>query len=87
MDKSVFTQEYRVLLQLLREIRQSRGITQEELATRLNETQSWVSKCERGEHRLDLIELRQVCQALEIPIVEFARLLENKLSRFEDNLT
>ena len=30
-----------------------------------DETQSWVSKCERGERRIDLVELRAFCEALE----------------------
>ena len=53
MEKSVFTPEYGLLLRQLRETRQERGITQAQLAERLHETQSWVSKCERGEHRLE----------------------------------
>ncbi len=42
-----------------------------ELGQRLDEPQSLISDYERGERRLDLIELKQVCDAVEIDLVEF----------------
>jgi len=83
MEKSVFTQEYQVFLRLLRETRLQKGLTQVQLAERLGETQSWVSKWERGEHRLDIIELWKVCRAMEVSFVQFAEMLESTLSRQE----
>ena len=79
MEKSVFTEEYGHFLRCLREARQQSGLTQSQLAERLNETQSWVSKCERGEHRLDVIELRKFCIAIEISLADFVTRLENVL--------
>ena len=73
MKKSVSTAHYRLLCKLLRDKRQAAGLTQIDLAKRLKETQSYVSKVERGDRRLDLIELKQVCQAIRIPLVEFVR--------------
>lgn len=55
------------MLRLLRKTRRNVGVTQEELATRLDETQTFISKCERGERRIDVIELRKFCEALGIP--------------------
>ncbi|HUN80509.1 MAG TPA: helix-turn-helix transcriptional regulator [Phycisphaerae bacterium] len=49
MEKSVFSKDYRVFLRHLREARENAGLTQEQLADRLGQTQSFVSKCERGE--------------------------------------
>jgi transcriptional regulator with XRE-family HTH domain len=49
---------------LLVETRQGRGITQTELARRLGKPQSFVSKYELGERRLDLIEFIQISRAL-----------------------
>lgn len=80
MEKSVFTEEYAIFLRVLRQVRQQKGLTQAQLAQRLNETQSWVSKCERGEHRLDLMELRVFCLALEVPLGEFVQQIESALS-------
>lgn len=47
------------------------GITQVGLAERLGRPQSFVSKYERGERRLDVIELCEVCHALGIDPVAF----------------
>ena len=68
------------MLRLLRNTRQSVGVTQKELAARLDETQTFISKCERGERRIDVIELRKFCEALGIPLSQFVRDLERVLS-------
>ena len=80
VEKSLHSQGYRAMLRLLRKTRQSVGVTQEELATRLDETQTFISKCERGERRIDVIELRKFCEALGIPLSKFVRDLERVLS-------
>lgn len=64
------------LLALLREIRAEAGLRQVDLAKRLRKPQSFVSKYESGERRLDLIELRQVCHALGISLEELVRRFE-----------
>ncbi len=69
MPESVFRDEYAVLLTLLRGARKRSGLTQLDLAERLGWTQSVVSKCERGERRLDVLELRDWCAAIDEPFV------------------
>lgn len=81
MEKSLFTAEYRVLTALLREQREAAGLTQVDLAKRLRETQSYVSKCERGERRLDLVQIRTFCQALGISLVDFVREFERRCEK------
>jgi transcriptional regulator with XRE-family HTH domain len=54
-------------------VRLEKGLTQSELATRLEVTQSRVSKVEQGERRLDLVELQEWCSALGISLVSFVR--------------
>lgn len=54
-------------------VRKQAGITQFELAARLNRPQSYVSKFERGERRLDVIEFGDVAKALGIDPVRFLR--------------
>lgn len=71
MEKSIYSQHYRLFLELLRAAREKAGLTQEEIASRLNTSQSFVSKCERGERRLDIVELRSWCDALGIPFRDF----------------
>ena len=62
---------------LLRIARQEADMRQVDLADRLGQPQSYVSKYESGERRLDLLELRQICNALDISLVAFIRRLES----------
>jgi transcriptional regulator with XRE-family HTH domain len=80
MDKTIHTAEYAILLTLLRETRQAAGVTQVQLAERLDETQSQVSKLERGEVRIDVIELRTILLALGTTLPAFVAKLEERLT-------
>jgi len=62
------SREYDVFRNLLRDVRIASDVTQVELAKRLKVTQSQVSKSERGEVRLDLVQLRARCQALGVTL-------------------
>ena len=64
---------------LLRQVRADAGLTQGEVAERLEKPQSFVSKYETGERRLDILELRQVCEALGIALPDFIARLERQL--------
>lgn len=61
-----------MFLEMLRAERERSGLTQVEVASRLNGTQTFVSKCERGERRLDFVELRCWCSAINTSIAEFS---------------
>jgi len=74
--------EYReAFLQLLKEARLSKKLTQVQLAARLAVPQSYVSKYEMGERRLDFVETVLVCNALGIKIEELARAFSAKARR------
>jgi len=79
MDKSIYTREYGVVVRLLRKARREAGMTQVELAEALGQSQSFVSKCERGERRLDIIQLRTVCRTLGVSLADFVNQLEKEL--------
>ena len=64
MEKSIYSVEYQQLCTLLRQLRREAGLTQNEVAERLGVPQSFVSKYESGERRLDVIELRHVATAI-----------------------
>jgi len=68
------------LFTLLKKNRQDRGIRQVELAEKLGVPQSFISKYESGDRRLDVLELRQVCDALGISLQEFIQELESNLN-------
>ena len=80
MEKSIFTREYATLLGLLREQRERQQLTQVEFAAKLGETQSFVSKCERGERRLDLVQLGQFCKVLGVSLTQFVTEYEQRLA-------
>jgi transcriptional regulator with XRE-family HTH domain len=79
MEKSIYSRQYALFTELLRAAREEAGLTQEEVAARLRATQTFISKCERGERRLDVIELCSWCAALGIPTSQFVDQLEQKL--------
>lgn len=81
MDKSTFSDEYAVFLNLLREARKNAAVTQEKLAERIGNTQSFVSKCERGERRLDIVEVRAFCEAIGVSFSKFAREFDTAVRR------
>jgi ribosome-binding protein aMBF1 (putative translation factor) len=82
LGKSIYSQDYRTFLQLLRKTRQDAGLNQEDLARRLGRTQTFVSKCERGERRVDIVEAREFCKAIGISfqsfVLEFDKLSKRK---------
>lgn len=69
VDKLAHSARYRRLCELLRELRHEAGLTQVQVAAALDEHQSFVSKYESGERRLDVIELEQVAGALGVSTV------------------
>lgn len=79
MEKTIHSKEYARVLELLKATRDKRNLTQTEVAERLGETQSFVSKVERGERRLDVVELRSFCNALGVPFVSFMSKVESAL--------
>ena len=80
MEKSIYTRDYKLFLKLLREVREESGLTQAQLAEALSETQSFISKCERGERRLDVIELINFCKVFGIDLSDFVERLEKELN-------
>jgi ribosome-binding protein aMBF1 (putative translation factor) len=80
MSKTLHSPEHTKLRQLLQSIRQSRCLTQSELAKKLRRPQSFVSKYELGERRLDILELREVCLALEMDLHTFIDQLETAIN-------
>jgi len=58
------SRDYDVLRQVLLRARLKGGLTQNLVATRLDKPQSYVSKYENGERRLDVIEFIRVCRAI-----------------------
>jgi transcriptional regulator with XRE-family HTH domain len=72
---------YKVLIECLRSARRAANVTQANLAKRLGKGQYFVSKYERGERRVDVVELREICIALDISLTDFLEAFEQKLTK------
>lgn len=73
-------------MRLLRKMRNDADLNQEDIAAAMGRTQSFVGKCERGERRLDVIELQEFCQAMNMSLSDFARRLEKAQEMPSDKL-
>lgn len=65
--KTTHSPLYRNILAALIAARKDRGVTQTQLAEALGKPQSYVSKVESGERRLDVAEYIEWCRALSVP--------------------
>ncbi len=59
MDKSVYTKDYREIIKRLKTRRIEAGLSQQEVADKLGKPQSYISKIESGERRLDVAEIKR----------------------------
>jgi transcriptional regulator with XRE-family HTH domain len=75
MTKSVFTGRYERFLKLLRQVRVEAALTQTEAAEKMGRPQSFVSKCESGERRVDVVELVEFCRVYGVSAVSFVKRL------------
>ena len=79
-EKSIYTDEYAAVLRLLKAARKKPGVTQVDLAARLGQTQSFVSRVERGDRRLDIVQLRSILLEFGVTLPDFVRQLEAAIS-------
>jgi transcriptional regulator with XRE-family HTH domain len=70
-SKALHTKRYRAFLGHLRHARIDAGLTQAEVAALLGKPQTWVSKCELGERRVDFVELEDFAAACGKPLAYF----------------
>ena len=76
MTKSVFTDQYQTFLSLLVKERKSAKMTQTQLAKQLKKPQSFISKYEKGERRLDVVEFLDIAKALGFDETNFIKRLK-----------
>jgi transcriptional regulator with XRE-family HTH domain len=79
--KSIHKDEYSVLLRRLRELRTTAGMTQVDLSRALQRPQSYVSDVERGSRRMDLLQLRELCNACGSSLTDFVDEFEQELDQ------
>ena len=74
--KSLFSPRYDEFLKLLKEARIAAGLSQRGAAKKLNRTQSFISKSESGERRVDVIELVDFLRAYDVRPERFIKRLK-----------
>lgn len=84
--KSIHKSEYLVLLRRMRALRIMAGLTQVELSRALERPQSYISDIERGSRRMDLLQLREFCNACGQTLTKFVSEFEQELQESEQTL-
>ena len=79
MGKTLHSRHNTILLDMLRGLRERKRLRQTDLAVLLGKSQATVSKVERGERRLDVIQLMDWIAALDISFLRFVRTLDAEL--------
>lgn len=71
MVKSLHSRQYTIFRELLTQAREDAGMTQVQVATKLGKPQSYVSKYESGDRRLDVTEFVQIADLLSLDVGSF----------------
>lgn len=78
---SIYNPEYKIAMNCLKQIRKENNITQKELASRLQCTQGYISKYEQGQVKLDIIDVKHICEILGVSLFYYVTFLEENLSK------
>ena len=84
MNKTPYDIAYLELRRILKALREAKHLTQAQLSRKLSVPQSFVSKYETGERRLDIIETAQICQALGTSTTQLLSKLAKRLKHVDN---
>jgi len=73
MSKSIYSKEYRFVLTQLKNARIESGLTQKDVTKLIGKPQSYISKCESGERRLDVTELNRFAKIYKKSLTFFVK--------------
>ena len=71
--RTIHTKMHRAMVDLIKEERKARGLSQAEVARRLGEYQSWMMRLESGDRRVDIVEFHRVAKAIGFDPVRAVR--------------
>jgi len=73
MSKSIFTKDYKEIINRLKQARVDAGLSQQAVADKLGKPQSYISKIESGERRLDVAEMKKITEIYKKDISYFIK--------------
>lgn len=72
---SIYSDEYQLVIKIMRAARHEKGMTQAQLAKALGRPQSFVAKIENGERRLDIIEFAHIAHLLSLDVADVLKMI------------
>ena len=73
MSKSIYSKEYKAIIERLKKARFDAGLSQQAVADKLGKPQSYISKIESGERRLDVAEMKKFAAIYKKPTDHFLK--------------
>jgi transcriptional regulator with XRE-family HTH domain len=73
MSDIIYSRDHRELIRKLKQIRLKANLRQEDVAKILHRTQSYVSKLESGQRKIDLIEIKKIAKIYKVDINYFIK--------------
>ncbi|MCF3191788.1 helix-turn-helix domain-containing protein [Pseudomonas bubulae] len=81
MPKAIYRPEYDIFLAILKARRIDSGMTQADCSHALGRPQSFMSDVERGVRRLDIIQIRDLCEVLGCALIDLIQEFESSLNK------
>ncbi|MHC4881347.1 MAG: helix-turn-helix domain-containing protein [Planctomycetota bacterium] len=73
LKKTIYSGQYKTIIQNLKEARVKQGLTQLEVAKHFGVGQSFISKIESGQYRLDILQLQEFAKLYKKPLTSFLK--------------
>ena len=73
MSNSIYSKDYKEIIERLKKARLESGLAQQEVADKLGKPQSYISKIESGERRLDVAEIKKFSAIYKKPVYYFLK--------------
>jgi len=73
MSKTIYSKDHRFLTEQLKKARIEVDLDQEKVAEILGKTQSYISKIEAGQRRVDIVQLKKFAKTYKKPLDYFIK--------------
>jgi len=83
LKKTIYSDEYTILREMLRETRERLNLSQVELGKMLGKHQPFVARIESGQRRLDVVEFIHMMRIMGVSSLSFLKKLEAKIQKPE----